>query len=362
MTTARREKRPTSSDVARLARVSCTTVSFVLNEVHTEGIPEETQARVRAAVAQLDYHPHEGARTLGRRASRVIGVALPTANNPHYLDIAAGIDAYAERHGYSVAWLVTNFDIRRERRCLEWLKQQRIDALIVSSLPRAALLADLRGLLAHGYLVTALGFSDDSMDSVSPARTVGERLILQHLVSHGHRHIGYIYGVIDQEADRFRLDACLALHHELGIPIVETWIRRCGSSLDDTYRATHALLQTCAAGTDRPTALVVANDYLAMGVLAALHEAGVTVPAAMTVASFDNTLLARYTVPPLTTIDYDARSMGEQAARLVIERLADRQRPPMHLETPVHVVVRHSTGPVPAALPVPGVVEKEVRL
>jgi len=127
---ARPAGRPTSRDVARLAGVSQTTVSLVINEVPTVSITEETRSRVRSAVVQLDYHPHEGARSLSRKATRTIGVAIPDAGNPHYMEITEAIEAYAEARGYSIVLIVTNYDLACERRCLRWLKQQRVDALI----------------------------------------------------------------------------------------------------------------------------------------------------------------------------------------------------------------------------------------
>ena len=124
-------KRPTSRDVARLAGVSQTTVSLVLNNVAGAAITPETRARVREAIAALDYHPHEGARNLSRRATRTIGVAIPDAGNPHYLEITEAIEAYAAARDYSIVVIVTNYDIHRERGALRWLKEQRMDALIV---------------------------------------------------------------------------------------------------------------------------------------------------------------------------------------------------------------------------------------
>lgn len=343
MVSSPRTKRPTSRDVARLAGVSHTTVSFVVNDVPGVNISEETRARVHAAIAQLDYHPHEAARSLSRKATRDIGVVIPEAANPHYLEMMAGIRDHAEGEGYSIALSITDFDLRRERRCLGWLKQQRSDALIVSLAHGPTLLDEMRALRRQGYVITTLGFSDDTMDSVGTPVWEGERLLLKHLAALGHRRIGYIYGVYDHGGYQGRLEACLAIQRELGLPVVERWVRRCGPTRDDGYHATHALLTACPPN-DRPTALVAVNDHLAVGVLAALHEAGVPVPGAMSVASFDNTHLARYTVPALTSVDQDARGMGERAARLTIDRLAAPERPIAHDGTRSRLIVRASTG------------------
>lgn len=348
-----RVKRPTSIDVARLAGVSQTTVSLVINDVQGVAITEETRARVWAAVAAIDYQPNEAARSLVRRATRGIALAIPDAGNPHYLEVAAGIEAEAESRGYNVFLALTNFDPRRERRCFQWLKQRRVDALILcdarifsspSDYDRHE--AEISALCAQGYTITTLG-GHAALDSVMPQPEVGERLLVEHLAQLGHRRIGHIYGVFNQEYCGERLDACLRTQRALGLPLDDAWIRRCGPSRAEAYAATESLLADCT-GEARPTALIVENDLLATAVLAALAAASLRVPAEMSVGSFDNTALARYTVPPLTSADPDPRATGEQAARLTIERLAAPQRPRAHLEVPVRLSVRASTGPAPA--------------
>jgi len=337
-------KRPTSRDVARLAGVSHTTVSFVVNDVSTAGISEETRARVHAAIAQLDYHPHEAARSLGRQASRVITVAVPEANNAHHQETVAGVEGYARERGYSTVRSITNFDHDEEFRCLRWLKQRRTDALILSIAPGRALDDEIRSLRAQGHAITRLGTYEATVDSVRVKEAAGERHVLDHLVMLGHRRIGYIYGVVDHDALRGRLDTCLAIQRAHGLAVVEEWVCRCGPTLEDGYRATRALLAACAGAT-RPTALVVVNDLLASAVLGALFAEGIAVPTEMSVVSFDNTPLAAYMVPPLTSVDCEARLMGAQAARLTIERLDSLHQAPVHLETRARLIVRQSSGP-----------------
>ncbi len=343
-----RVTRPTSRDVARLAGVSHTTVSFVVNGVHEAEIPEETRARVLRAVAQLDYHPHEAARSLRSRASRLLGLAIPEAYSGHQEERAAAVEAYAQSKGYSVFRSVTNFDAAAERRCFQWLTQRRFDALILAIGSGRAVADDVRALARQGYCITGLGLHEPDIDGVALAAEEGERQVVEHLATLGHRRIGYIYGVFDHDFLGGRLAACLALQRARGLPVDERWVRRCGPTMEDGYRETGALLDACA-GTDRPTALIVVNDLLAGAVLAALYAAGISVPDAMSVASFDNTPQAAYTIPPLTSVDADVRRQGELAAQLTIERLANPRRPLAHLETRARLVVRASTGPAPAA-------------
>lgn len=347
-------KRPTSRDVARLAGVSHTTVSFVVNDVPHVNISEETRARVQRAIAQLDYHPHEGARSLSRKATRDLALVIPDAMNPHYLVIAEGIEAYAESRDYTVLVSSSGFDTERERRSLRWLKQRRVDALILCSTGASGWHEEARRLIAQGHVITTIGadIAGADVDTVGAVVGPGERLLLEHLIRLGHRRIGYVYGVFNYETYGGRLDVLLAIHRELGLPLAEGWVRRCGPTMEEGCRAARALLEACAGG-ERPTALIAVNDVLAGAVLSALHAAGIAVPDEMSVAGFDNTPQSLYTSPPLTTVDPDARAMGEHAARLTLERLADPGRSPVRVETAPRLVVRGSTARAPRSEGVP---------
>src|SRR5579859_1565114 len=249
-------RRPTSADVARLAGVSRTTVSFVLNDAPNASISAETRARVHEAVAKLDYYPDEAARSLRSRMARSLAVALPDAHNPHYMEIFSGIEAYARRNGYAVFVSITGADLAEEQRCFEWLKQKRNDALILASSADRLLHDEIRALGRRGYIVTTLANVPNAAgDSVISTPGRAERLVLEHLHGLGHRRIGYIFGVSNHELLAQRLTMCLQIQQELGLPIVERWIRRCGPTPADGYQAAGDLLASLAA-PERPTALI----------------------------------------------------------------------------------------------------------
>jgi LacI family transcriptional regulator len=319
--------------------VSQTTVSLVMNDVASAAITAETRARVHEAIAALDYHPHVGARNLSRQATHTLGVAIPDAGNPHYLEITEAIEAYAAARGYSIVLIVTNYDLQRERTCLRWLKEQRMDALIVCTSTGEQIEQDIRHARAQGYQVTTF------LENLLPAG-IGERALLDHLVALGHRRIGHVHGVADQQHFGDRLQSLLARQQSLGVPVEERWIARCGPRMEDGYQATTSLLDRCPA-SERPTVLIAVNDVLAMGVLAALHTGGIAVPAEISVASFDNTRLARFAVPPLTSVDPQAQLIGDHVARLAFDRLTSPGRPATYGETTAQLVVRASTGPAP---------------
>ena len=284
-------RRATASDVARLAGVSQTTVSYIINAVPTASISEETRARVHAAIKQLDYHPHGAARNLSRKSTNILGVSIPNGHNPWYQDLIDCIEVAARRKGYETIISITNFDMQRERHCVEWLKEQRMDGLIIATFSDQPFLREVRSSWDKGYPITIIGNQNVGIDQVMIKKEAAENLLIAHLVSLGHRRIGHIYGVPDQDMCGERLEHCLTVQQRLGLPSDDAWIRRCGPGQRDAYQATLDLLRTCPPAS-RPTALVVINDFLTTAVLLALQAEGISVPRDMSVGSFDNTFLA----------------------------------------------------------------------
>jgi DNA-binding LacI/PurR family transcriptional regulator len=337
-------KRATSADVARLAGVSQTTVSFVINNVASANISPETRTRVLEAIEQLNYVPHEAARTLGRKASKILGIAIPDPFNAHYQQTVAGTTDYARRHGYNTFVTGTNYDVENERLALQWLRQQRYDALILMA-GTDQLELDRRLVVAEGFPIIGIGIVDVNLDCVDTEPETGERAVLEHLAGLGHRSIGYIYGTANQRLFNKRLETCLRIQQEMGLPIDERFIRRCGTTMQDGYDATRVFVQDTPAA-ELPTALIVVNDLLAQGTLAALHHCGFTVPNEVSVCSFDNVESSAFTIPALTTVESHAVRRGEEAARLALARLAQPQSPPMSITVPTKLIIRDSTGPV----------------
>lgn len=338
-------KRATSVDVARLAGVSQTTVSFVINDVASANISPETRTRVLQAIEQLNYVPHEAARSLGRKATKILGIAIPDPFNAHYQQTVAGTTDYARRHGYNTFVTSTNYAVENERLALQWLRQQRYDLLILMA-GTDQLDLDRQLAVAEGYPILGIGIVDPFLDCVDTEPEMGERAVLEHLASLGHRSIGYIYGTANQRMFEKRLETCLQIQRTMGLPIEDRFIRRCGTTMQDGYDATLALCHGVPTA-ELPTALIVVNDLLAQGTLAALQHCHISVPGQMSVCSFDNIESSAFTIPALTTVESHAFQRGEEAARVALARLAHPQSPPMAITVPTKLIVRDSTGPVP---------------
>jgi DNA-binding LacI/PurR family transcriptional regulator len=335
--------RATAHDVAQLAGVSQTTVSLVLNDVPSARISEEVRRRVREAAKSLDYHPNASAQSLRRRKTRTIGLVIPDSKNPHFWQIAVGVERRAAEQGYNVLLGSTDLGFDRERLVLQSLKQQQIDGLIVQvQFPSES----LREIQAWGHSIVRIGAFSAELDGVVPDYGVGCLMLMEHLVGLGHRRIGFVFGTTapgwpkpEVGLGQDRLMAYWKAVGEHSLASAPELVQYCGPRPDDACEATRRLL----ALEPRPSAVVCINDYLAFAVVKTIMETGLRVPKDISVAGFDDIPLARYLSPALTTVRANAEMLGEKAVELLLGRLENRGMPPQHCTMPTSLVIREST-------------------
>ena len=313
-------KRATSADVAARAGVSRTTVSFVLNGRPDVAIPDETRRRVEDAARELGYHPHGAASALAGGSSHTIGLVY--RQSPEQLSVDAllaetlwGIGSEAHLGGYRV--LVEPLAPNRGHYS-DLLRSNRVDGLIVSG-PRIDD-GELVHLLADGFPIILQGsLPSVAAQSVDVDNRAGARAAVDHLVALGHRRIGCITNApLAYTAASDRLAGYRDSLEAAGIDFDPALVVEGAFDAESGLSATRGLL---AAAPD-VTALFVASDIVAFGVLRGLREAGRSVPGEMSVVGFDDIPLARHFDPPLTTIRLPARALGAAAGRALVERLA----------------------------------------
>ena len=313
-----RKKRPTQADVARLAGVSQTTVSHVLNNTAIS-VPAETRQRILEAIDQLGYVPDGTARSLRTRKTHTIAGIIPDITNPFYPAFERGIQDTAERHGYDLIMYNTDGIAEKERKCLRSVQQGRVDGVIAVLFRTTA--RDLRPLLERNIAVVRLEAMPQEvgelpLDNLYVDNVAAARTAVAYLIDRGHTRIGMISG---QEGPRqarvLGYRQALADHH---IPLDEFLIQGGDFTEKGGYQGMRALL----ALSPRPTAVFAANDLMAMGALLALREAGLRVPHDIAVIGFDDIPAARLFNPPLTTITQFPRELGRRAAEMVFERLS----------------------------------------
>jgi LacI family transcriptional regulator len=334
-------KRPTSADVAAAAGVSRTTVSFVLNEREGVKIPDETRRRVLDAAARLDYHPNSVARQLAGGASRALGLVLrqtpeQVANDGVLAETLRGLAdaARAANHRVLVETLAP-----ADGRYANLLRSGRTDGLVVSG-PRYDDI-ELVELVRDGFPVVIQG-SQPGLDvpSVDVDNEAGARLAVEHLLALGHRRIACITNApLAYTAASERLAGYREALAAAGLPDDPALIAEGAFDASSGHRAIAEILARTT-----PDAIFVASDVVAIGAIAGLRDAGLSVPGHVSVVSFDAIPLAAYLDPPLTTIRLPAYDLGLAAGRAILERIAGR---PVAARTllPTELIVRASTAP-----------------
>ncbi|MFM7146587.1 MAG: LacI family DNA-binding transcriptional regulator, partial [Actinomycetales bacterium] len=320
-----------------LASVSVGTVSNVLN--NPQMVSPGTRERVEQAIAQLGFIPSAPARQLRSGRAKVIGLVVPDIANPFFTEVARGVEDAALDAGFVVILCNSDEQAAREDRYLRVLESQRVGAILIT--PARKDLQPLQRLITNGTAVALLDNEGASQDvcSVSVDDTLGGQLAAEHLINLGHRSIAWLAGPADipQVADRESgiQNACRRHGIEL-LPIPAEQM---------TTAAGHAATAAAMARRRLPSAMVCANDLLALGAIRACRAGGLRIPQDVSIVGYDDIDFAGSAAIPLTTLRQPKYELGAAAARLVISEYA---RPSSHAHQRVRfqpqLVVRESTG------------------
>lgn len=339
--------RPTSRDVARLAGVSHTAVSFVFNGRAEGNLSPATQERIRQAAAQLSYRPDPVARGLRRRRTAVIGLVTDEiASSPFAGRLLRGAMETAWDRDHLVLTVDSGGDPAKEDAAVAELLDRRVDGIIYAamSLRRVRVPEGLHR--THSVLANCLP-EDDSLPAVVPAERAGGRTAARLLLDAGHRRLAVIGGLDDIASVERTRGIREALRAE-GVTVPKEWIVRGGGEISAGYAGALHLLD----GVDpsrRPTGVLCYNDRVAAGVLHAATRLGIDVPADLSVVGYDDQEhMAAFLAPPLTSVALPHRAMGEAATRLLLDAIEAGQAPPVTVRRlPCPVISRASVGPAP---------------
>ena len=338
-------KRPTQKDVARKAGVSRSTVSYVLNDQTQLKIPisDETRRRVLEAIAELGYEPDSRAQSLRNGNTNIVSVIIPPImQNPFFWQILSGISGSLQEAGYSLHLVHHPLDTQQEANTIRQLRRQPVDGFILLAAAKYLLprLGDY--LRKSGRPVVEITASKAEFDHVVHAYSDGTRELMTHLLELGHQRIGFVYGISTEVQGFDRLLTYREVLEQAGFSASSDFEVHCGESLEDAYQAAYTLLNH----PHRPTALLVINDMLAIAVIRAASDLGLTIPGDLSIASFDDIPFSSYILPRLTTVSGKAEESGRDAVRLLLQRFATPDFPQQVTTTEVQLIVRESTGPV----------------
>lgn len=304
-------------DVAELAGVSRTTVSFVLNDTPlANNIPSETRERVLAAVKELGYRPNVIAR--GLRSSRTHTIGFVTdriATTPYAVRILEGAQEIAWANGYLLLLINTGGDQRLKRTAIDMMLDRQVDGIIYATMYHRPVtpptnMHELPAVLLDCYT------QDRTFPSVVPDEVLGGRTAVELLLKKGHRRIGFALDSDPVPAAVGRLEGlkqALAAH---GVPFEEALVQTGESIPAGGYYATMALMHL----PNPPTAIFCYNDRMALGAYNALRDLNLTIPDDVAVMGFDNQeLIAADLSPPLSTMALPHYEMGQWAVRHLLE-------------------------------------------
>lgn len=327
------------SDVAALAGVSHQTVSRVVNG-HPNVAPQ-TRERVERAIAELGYRPNIAARALVTGSTRTLGLVTVKIDQYGPAQTMIGLENAARAAGYSVSVsILDDATAAAMRDAIDTFVAQRVDGIVALSTYDDAAEA-LRALDPPVPLVAVQVGGGEDRPAVGVDQETGARLATRHLLGLGHRTVHHVAGPADSQEARGRIDGWRSELRAAGAPVPEELLRGDWTA-SSGYLAGKALAARIHGGEDI-TAVLTANDQMALGLLAALHQCGLRIPEDVSVVGFDDLPEAPYFTPPLTTVRQDFAELGRRGVQLVLARMNGQD---LHPEpVPTALLVRSSTGP-----------------
>ena len=324
--------------VAEMAGVSKSTVSRVLN--NQSNVRPETRQRVLAAIEKLDYRPSSAARILVTKKSRTIGVVVPDLADHLFALMVKGAEDLAREHDYNVVVYSTRWEVAVEWHYTRIMRQDQVDGILAIG-GEAVPDAYLDFLVKQGIPIVLVDriHDHDSIITVNANNEDGAYYGVQYLLEKGHRRIACITGPPNRQVMVDRRKGFERAVTNYGVTECVNGIYRGDATICGGYEATQKLLEQ----SEHPTAIFYTNDWMAVGGLRALQEAGLRVPEHVSVMGCDDLEVVAYLNPPLTTLRQPHYEMGKAGMKLLIHCLEDGAEPlPRNVDFDLELVTRES--------------------
>ncbi|CAN7690663.1 LacI family transcriptional regulator [Phyllobacterium sp. LjRoot231] len=339
------KRRITLKDIARETGVHVSTVSRALDPAERNTITGEVVSRIQAAADKLGYRPNRIAAGLRTNRTMTVGVMIPDITNVIFPPILRGIESVLEPLGYASIIVNTDSERERESRLVDVLRDRGVDGIIHA----AALRSDpsIAQAAADGLPVVTLNRKVEmsNIPYVINDEEYGIYEMLRHLHDLGHRRIAHIAGPQDLSTGQLRLEAFYKAARQLSISI-ESGLVVTANRFDEGEgaRCTQDLLDS----GETFTAILCANDRLALGAIESLRERGIDCPRGMSVTGFNDMPFLDLIRPKLTTVRIQQYGAGCTAAKLLVQLMCGEEPSTIPLETilPVEIVIRESTAPI----------------
>lgn len=335
--------RATLKDVAERCGVHLSTVSRVLNKKPGYAVSEEVAENVRRVAKEMGYKTNPFAYSLRLNRSFTIGVLIPDLSNPMFPPIIRGIEHRLARSGYVAIFGDSDDRAGEERRIVERLKARQTDGLILATAHRADDL--IKECLEEGLPVVLINRSVENggVASVTNDDVAGVRKAVRHLCELGHRRIAHVAGPQEISTGYQRYLGFLAAMKAEGLAVDEDLVAFCERFSEEEGRLA---LAGILANKKPFTAVVAANDLLALGCYDAIEAAGLSCPQDISVTGYNDMPFADKFKPALTTIHIPLYDMGELAAEAMLDMIDADNEEPRKIVVPPELIVRGSTAAI----------------
>jgi len=331
------KSRPTMLDVAELAGVSYQTVSrFINNQPY---VSDDARQRVQKAIDTLGYRPSKAATTLRSKLSKTIAIILYGSWFHGPVQVALNVEMAAKTSGFDV--ILANVTETEEQvvQALQHVKDWSVDGIIMIIPAQGLRTEEIRAICGDIPVMYIESQPSPELPSISLDDGYGTQQVIDHLISLGHSQFCEISGPLNWFSAQLRHQACLDTLQMHGIEppihIEGNW------STPGGYQATRRLLEQ----GQRFSAVVAANDSMALGAYRALHQAGLKVPDDVSVVGFDDILEAAYFIPPLTTVSHDYIQLGALGFEYLMQLMDDAETRIEQKIIRPKLIVRESTSP-----------------
>lgn len=328
----------TIRDVAKAAGVSVTTAHRGLNGKGELGAA--TRDRVLAAARELNYVPSAAARTLVSGKSNTIGMIINDNSSSVYAGIVRGVEQAANAAGFGLLLCNSADEQSKALSCLSLFRRMQVDGILIT--PVQTDNQDIAYLRGSGipFVLLLRHFDDPRDDIVVIDNEAGGYAATRHLLDLGHRRIGHVSGPPHVSSARGRRNGYERALAEEGLAVDVSLVRAGPFTVDGGYRAALDILGL----PDPPEAIFAANDLLAVGVMKAARELGMSIPGVLALVGGDNIELAEFLETPLTTFHQPALDIGRRGAELLLSRLQGEASPPRRIVLAPELIPRKSAG------------------
>lgn len=310
----------TMKDIAKLAGVSTSTVSHVINK--SRFVSEEISERVNKAARELNYRPSALARSLKVNRTKTIGMLVTTSTNPFFGEVVKGVERSCYQQGYNLILCNTEGDNERMRGSIDTLLQKRVDGVIL-------MCSSLEGERIDVFeqypdipvVVMDWGPMLFTSDKIQDNSLRGGYLAAKHLIDSGHKEIGCITGPLVKHQAQMRYEGYKRALIEAQLSFHADWIIESDFECEGGYEAFNRMYEKGPL----PSSIFVCNDMMAMGVINAAHEKGIKIPEELSIIGYDDIHIAKFMTPSLTTIHQPKYRLGKAAVEALLNKVEGRE-------------------------------------